>query len=276
MTRTAQKTAKESSKKGKKSAAVVATNKAPGNKKSVSRGKVEKGKKEKRSGQTKRNKGIEEAVAPRGKKNRKAKDKDIDYENAEEEEEEEEERSENEKTRGSKGAKAKSSAAKKTDTSAEEKRKKGSGANKKLSALNCKLKHERYSRGTTAVLEKPVCKGISDPVRILKNGLDREANLSRAGISRAQRALMNAASHVADKECKKISRHLYAVLFSRFAADAVMRWQQKQQQQQQQPAKGGPKNGNAGGTPPVARIMGRHVETALNDVGVRCLFGSPT
>lgn len=111
--------------------------------------------------------------------------------------------------------------------------------------------YSKPSEECSAFLKKTICKGIAKPVRILKNGLDREALLSRGNILRADKGLMNALSHATDELCKRLSRHLYAVSLPKIVNCA-------------------PKTDNSKDHSP--RITGKEVDLALQNMGHTCLF----
>jgi hypothetical protein len=130
----------------------------------------------------------------------------------------------------------------------------GAGAKKRqykkksLGDTNKLVNYEKQARSVSAFLQKPNCSGIKVPTRIFKNGLDREASLSRAGISRADKTLMDALSHAADRTCKAISRQLYSIMLTKMVRSTPS------------------------GCP---RICGKHVDEALANMGVDCLFAQP-
>ena len=133
--------------------------------------------------------------------------------------------------------------------------------NKRLSAMRSKLSHDRYA---TDLRKRFEGKGSGSKIRqIFKNGLDRDANLSRTGIPRAEKGLMHAVSWLADGFCKKLSRQLLAIMF-------VREFSGRRISENEVPEGDKEKEHRDLATSP--RIMGKHVEEALKNMGCRCLF----
>lgn len=133
--------------------------------------------------------------------------------------------------------------------------------NKRLSAMRSKLSHDRYATNLRKRFEG---KGSGSKIQeIFKNGLDRDANLSRTGIPRAEKRLMHAVSWLADGFCKKLSRQLLAIMFVReFSGRRISETGVPEDDEE--------KEHKDSATSP--RIMGKHVEEALKNMGCRCLF----
>jgi hypothetical protein len=146
--------------------------------------------------------------------------------------------------------------------------------NKKMSAMRCKLSHDKYAKALWKQFESPA--SSAGRVRIFKNGLDRDANLARAGIPRAQKRLMLGASNLADRFCKNLSRRLLAMMVAKAPVCKRSHLTEKDgesgNKRNQRDDGDNDDNDNKHGNAIAYRIMGKHVEEALGEMGCKCLF----
>lgn len=137
--------------------------------------------------------------------------------------------------------------------------KRGLGPRKSPTSIQKHLQSLDRTKRRQEFLSRPVCKGIEKPVRIFKNGKDKEAMLCRAGIVRGESDLMRALSKFADRDVKNVSKLLYAYLVCKVNGST--------------PDDAKKKIGKKGVSSP--RIKGRQVSEALQAMNQPCLFASP-
>lgn len=139
--------------------------------------------------------------------------------------------------------------------------KRGLGPRKSPASIQKHLQSLDRTKRRQEFLSRPVCKGIEKPVRIFRNGKDKEAMLCRAGIVRGESDLMRALSKLADRDVKNVSKLLYAYLVCKVNGSSPV------------DATGGKSKIKKVVSSP--RIKGRQVSEALQAMNQPCLFASP-
>lgn len=138
------------------------------------------------------------------------------------------------------------------------------GGKDSIGAIRQKLNYKRLINDAgKRFLNKPVLKGISKPIRIFKEGKDREALLNRVGITRAQKGLMKLLSDMISNDCKRISRQLYVTILKNYNSSL--------NNLQSQPA-----SIASGKSTLMPRLLGKHVDQALSNLGHNFMFANPS
>lgn len=129
---------------------------------------------------------------------------------------------------------------------------------KRLSLLRSRVTYEKYVFATLRTLKSSIesmdgeasSTSTQASVKLVRGGLDREANLSRVGIWRAEKNLIDVASSATEELCRKICDQIVCIMYPKLI------------------------NTTTANRHVIPRVKGKHVELAIANLGYNYFFAN--